>query len=494
MSSGCPLTRQQTKAVALLAAGQTVGEIGHELGVRRPAGLISEAKVKAGVTTDRALVYVSLARRWITPPVPDTAGERLSELEELVWAGLRFDVPDSQLPSVLAPVARTTNGQVKDILTDLKERHQLTYCGLITRGYALGVLSGREGTDLPQRAPATAAASRPPRPGPSRTGPWQLTGRQHEALTLLPACRTTADAAAEMGLTINSYGGHLKKISEIADVHCLRALTHRALQYGLLSPPSAPHPCLSDLTPELATVWRCLVMDVPDAELVAEISAKTGLDGSMVRSALARLRDQGEADWQLVVRGWERGIITAQDAVARPGRRSGRRPSSTRPTSASARRPAPRQAGPQGDRLLLLAGIEGTFTPGNAGRVGVPTGRDVVTGRDVDLVRVDLGSCRQLLAGTRATSWGPVIADVEGNIALLLTRPGALPARWRARYGRLWRRDAVVYLPPEYGPSPSGAYWAVSCRAPLWPEGFLQQALNTLPASAARPETPGGGR
>ncbi|WP_435598419.1 hypothetical protein [Streptomyces anulatus] len=505
MNSSGPLTRQQTKAVTLLATGLTVGEIGHELGIRRPAGLITEARQKARVTTDRALVYVSLARRWITPPVPDSSGERLGELEELVWAGLRFDVPDSRLPSVLAPVARTTNGQVKDILTDLKERHRLTYCGLITRGYALGVLSGREGTDLPQRAPATAAASRgpagprrpplPPRPGPSRTGPWQLTGRQHEALTLLPACRTTADGAAEMGLTINSYGGHLKKISEIADVHCLRALTHRALQDGLLSPPTAPHPCLPDLTPELATVWRCLVLDVPDAELVAEIIAGTGLDGSTVRSALVRLRAQGEADWQLVVRGWAAGVITAQDSSARPARRNRPYTSASRPGPVA--RPSQTRARPdalQQDRLGLLPAPAGAGSPGPEHR-GDPIGPAVHTGRDLDLVCVTPDVCRRLLAAVPLRECGPVIGRVESGNAWLLTRSGVLRQGWRAQHGRLWQRGATVALPPEHRPAPDGSYWAVSSRAPLWAPERLEQLLNDLPAPApVRAGVSGGGR
>ncbi|WP_331759676.1 hypothetical protein [Streptomyces anulatus] len=487
MSSGCPHTRQQTKAVALLAAGLTVREIGHELGIRQPAGLITEAKVKSGVTTNRALVYVSLARRWITPPVPDSAGERLSELEELVWAGLRFDVPDSRLPSVLAPIARTTNGQVKDILTDLKERHRLTYCGLITRGYALGVLSGREGTDPPQRAPATAAASRGPagpRPGPARTGPWQLTGRQSEALTLLPACRTTADAAAEMGLTINSYGGHLKKISEIADVHCLRALTHRALQDGLLSPPSLPHPHLSDLTPELAAVWRCLVMDVPDAELVTEIIARTKLGGSTVRSALAQLRDQGEADWQLVVRGWAAGVITARDSSARPAR--GDRPYASAARPGPVARPSQTRARPGAlhqDRLGLLPAPAGAGSPGPERR-GDPIGPAVHTGRDLDVVCVTPDVCRRLLAAVPLRECGPVIGRVESANVWLLTRSGVLRQGWRARHGRLWQRGATVALPPEHRPAPDGSYWAVSSRAPLWDPDRLEQLLNDLPAPA----------
>ncbi|MGW5927202.1 hypothetical protein ACWF2L_13255 [Streptomyces anulatus] len=502
MSTELPLTPRETEVVILLAKGLSTQEIDRRLGIKTSARLLRNAKHTAGVTTPRSLVYVSLARQWIPRPPVREAPAQLSELEELLWAGLRIDVSDAQLPRVLSQLARTSKGRVSSILENLKERHQLNYCGLITRAFAIGLLSGREGTHLSRPAGSASAAESTsvaaprqtarPQTGPSRSGRWDLTDRQQRVLDLLPSSRSIEEAAEQLGIRPESVRRHLQAISRSVGVTSLRALTHRALADGLLDPPELrPGP---GVTAEVAAVWRGVVLDVPDAELPAEIAAVSGLPGERVRAVLQQIRAEGDSDWQLVVRGWASGVITAQDAIARPGRRSGRRPSRVRPTSSSARCPAPPQAAMRGDRLLLLAGIEGTFTPGDAGRAGVPTGQDVVTGRDVDLVRVDLGPCRQLLAGTRATSWGPVIADVEGNVALLVTRPGVLPARWRAQYGRLWRRDAVVYLPPEYGPSPSGAYWAVSCRAPLWPEGFLQQALNQLPTSVARPGTSGGGR
>ncbi|WP_217231266.1 hypothetical protein [Streptomyces anulatus] len=494
MSTELPFTPRETEGVILLSQGLTTREIDHRLEIKTSARLLSDAKHKAGVTTQRALVYVSLARQWIPRPPVREAPAQLSELEELLWAGLRIDVPDARLPGTLSQLARTPKGLVSSILENLKERHQLNYCGLITRAFSTGLLSGREGTHLPQQAgsatsPASTAAATPrPQTGLSRSGRWDLTGRQQSVLALLPTSRSIEEAAGQLGIRPETFRRHLQAIFRAAGVTSLRALTHRALADGLLDPPE-PRPG-PGLTAEVAAVWRGVVLDVPDAELPAEIAAVSGLPGEKVRMVLQQMRAGGDADWQLVVRGWERGVITAQDAITRPGRRSGRRPSSMRPTSPS----VPRPGTLRGDRLLLLAETDSTFTPRAAGRVRVPTGQAVVTGRDVDLVRVDLGSCRQLLAGARAASWGPVIGDVEGNIALLVTRPGVLPARWRARYGRLWRRDAVVYLPPEYGPSPSGAYWAVSCRAPLWPGGFLQQTLNTLPTGAARPETSGGGR
>ncbi|MFF4859963.1 hypothetical protein ACFY2N_34355 [Streptomyces rubiginosohelvolus] len=503
-SESCPFSPRQAQGVSLLASGLTPQEIGTQLGIRSGANILAEAKVKAHVTTNRALVYVSLSRGWIPVPDPGSTGDvSRGELEELVWAGLRIDVRDTQLPGVLAAVARTTPHQVRDILDDLKTRLQLTYCGLITQGYALGILSGREGTSRPRMPEPVAAPRKTARPqsGPARTGPWKLTGRQHEVLALLPASRTLEDAAAQMGLRVDSYRNHLKTISEIAGVCCLRALTHRALQDEALHPPQITAPDQPDLAPAVMTVWRKLVLNVPDAELADEIWAGTGLSDSAVRSALDQLRAQGESDSQLVLRGWAAGVITPQDDSNRPARaRASRRsapPARRVPPLASPARPRP--PGPHLDRLNLLPAsrIPDLKTRRTAGSTKPPLGPVVHIGQDIDIVRVLPDVCRRLLAGIPRREWGPVIGRVDAANALLLTRSGVLRSGWRARHGRLWQRGRTITLPPQDRPEAGGAYWAVPSHTALWDPDRLEQLLTDLPAPTVpgfRETVGGGGR
>ncbi|MFJ1662459.1 hypothetical protein [Streptomyces anthocyanicus] len=501
MNSGnSPFTPRQEEGVSLLADGLTPQEIGTRLGIRSGANILAEARKKAGVTTNRALVYVSHSRRWIPRPDPEsTSAGRLGELEELVWAGLRIDVRTTQLPGVLAAIARTTNHQVRDILDDLTTRHQLTYCGLITQGYALELLSGREGTH-PPHPPAAAPRSRTvtgSSSGPARTGPWQLTGRQHEALRLLTAARNPEDAAAQMGVSTGSYRQHLKTISETADVCCLRALTHRALQEEILPRPPLTSPDQSDLTPAVRTVWRSLVLNVPDADLPAEIAAGTGLCGSTVRSALGQLRAQGESDCRLVLRGWAAGVITPQDDISRPAR-AGRRiaPPANRVPPPPVH-PRPPALHPDRLNLLPLSAAPASTTSGPGRSKTPPLGPVVHIGRDIDIVRVLPDVCRRLLAGIPHQEWGPVIGRVDASQALLLTRSGVLRPGWRARNGRLWQRGRTMTLPPQNRPAPGGAYWAVPSHTPLWDPDRLEQLLTDLPAPTVpgpRGAVGGGGR
>ncbi|WP_073224298.1 hypothetical protein [Streptomyces sp. NBRC 110465] len=495
-SASSPFTPRMVEGVVLLARGLTAKEIACGLGVKDAAKLLTEARAKAGVTTNRALVYVSLSRRWIPWPDPGpAAAEERGELEELVWAGLRFDVHDNQLPGILAPIARTTTHQIRDILARLREQRQLTSCGLIALGFPLGLLSGREGTHPPLRMAAPRKETGP-WSGMGRTGPWKLTSQQNKALALLPESRSFADAAAAMGVSTSTYRQHLKTVSGIAGVCCLRSLVHRALQDGILSPLSSSVP-LRDLTPELVTVWRSLVRDVPDAELLAEIVAGTGLDSGTVLAALDQLRAQGEPDWLLVIRGWAAGFITERDGTERPPRVNRRPIRAAADGPAPAPRPAParpRPAGSPTDRLRLLPVHRTAAAPGPDRAAGPALGPDVRTGLDVDIVCVPPDVCQRLLSELPRREWGPVIGHVEAANALLLTRPGILRPGWRTGRGRLWQQGRTLPLPPHGRAAPGGSYWAVSSDAPLWHPDRLERYLNHPLGAGVRHEAAGGGR
>ncbi|MFE8910899.1 hypothetical protein [Streptomyces globisporus] len=477
MSGLIPFTPRETQVVSLLADGLTVRGVEEKLGTKVS---LADARAKTGVTSVRALVYVSIADGRIPRPAPVTAEQQPCEVTELIWAGLRFDVHDKQLPGALAPLARASVSHVKAVLDDLTARHQTTYCGLIARGYALGLLSGREGTLAPTRTASAAAPARVARPGPARTGTWGLTGRQGQALALLPLTGTADEAAAQMAVSTGAYRKHLKTISALVGVGSARALVHRALQDGILRPPPLTQHHRPE--PDVATVWRGLVLDVPDHDLDVEITAATGLSGGTVRRALAELRADGEADWQLVARGWASGIITPQDGTGRltlpeAALRLPRRADTAQGAHGSHRPATPR------DRLHLLPGT--TYHPSPRRGTAAPLPQGLPIGQEFDLVRVVPDVCRQVLAGLPPARWGPVVGRVEARTALLLTAPAVLPDGWRARHGRLWSRGGTVMLPPDDQPAPDGAYWAVSRHAPLWDPARLEDLLNHLPPALA---------
>ncbi|WP_274036433.1 helix-turn-helix transcriptional regulator [Streptomyces sp. MMBL 11-1] len=167
MSQNPLLTPREAESVTLLARGLSVQEIDQELGIVTSSRLIAFAKAKAIVSTQRALVYVSLAREWIPRPPAVLPPAQLSPVEELVWAGLRLDVLDGQLPGALSQLAGTTKVQVTTTLKALVKQQQLNHCGLIRHAYAIGLLSGREGTDVP---PLPSRLAPPPQ---ALTVPWQ---------------------------------------------------------------------------------------------------------------------------------------------------------------------------------------------------------------------------------------------------------------------------------------------------------------------------------
>ncbi|MFF8617932.1 hypothetical protein [Streptomyces sp. NPDC015350] len=211
-----------------------------------------------------------------------------------------------------------------------------------------------------------------------------------------------------------------------------------------------------------------------DIDLEEAIATTAGLPASRVRAVLGQLREcADEPGWRTVVRGWACGAITTQDQVALPARTG----LLTGPGAPSA--PLQPPAVPPPDSLRLVPVTQSWSAQGSLGSDGTLAGAVIVTGRDCGLVRVHPAICRQVLDGTPVGRWGPVLGCPASQTALLLTPPRALAAPWRAPHGRLWRPGARVCLPPEYRTGPDGTYWAVSCRAPLWPAAHLQQLLES---------------
>lgn len=521
MSSDLLLTAREAETVTLLSEGVRPKDMAARLGVTSANTLIRQAKAKAEVATLRALVYVCLAREWIPRPAPLEHPVEVDETTECLWAGLRLDVPEGRLLPVLADLAKTSVRETKDSLAALVDRYGVSRCGLITLGFASGVLSGREGTQTSRPSPAApvvqnetdTVTTRPPAGGRhTGTGPWALTRRQHDALEQLAVSRSFEEAARRLGISTEGFRKHLGRLTRIAGVNNHRALLHEAIRLGQLPCPAGA-PAQSALPPDVRSVWAYLVLNVPDDELETEISAVTHLPLLRVKEVLKEMRhSEEEPGWRMVVRGWACGAITGQNRTALPTRTSGPAARGANPAgprlAVSAGRRLPVSAGPRlpvsaGRRLPVSAGprLPDSAGPRPAGaerlrlvpdglswsasgvsrRGGVPAGTAILTGHDFDLVRVDPDACRRLLAGIPARWWGPVVGHVEANTALLVTAAGALGPGWRTRHGRLWRAGARVHLPPEHRPGPGGMYWAVSCRAPRWSAARLEQFLDDLP-------------
>ncbi|MFE7448201.1 helix-turn-helix domain-containing protein [Streptomyces griseus] len=217
MSSNPLLTPREAEGVTLLARGLSVQEIDRELGIVTSSRLIAFAKAKAVVRTQRALVYVSLAREWIPRPPAVGPPVRLSAVEELIWAGLRLDVLDVQLPRPLSQLAGTTKVQVTTTLRALVEQQQLNHCGLIRHGYAIGLLSGHEGTDvppLPSRHTAPSAASGLPR---SRRQAHLRSGLTGGVRRPIPCAEASTAAHAGDLRTSRTAGDRLDFLPDIGD-------------------------------------------------------------------------------------------------------------------------------------------------------------------------------------------------------------------------------------------------------------------------------------
>ena len=507
MSSSPLLTVRETEAVTLLSAGLMPQQVADELEIVSTSRLFGHAKDKAQVKTLRSLVYVSLAREWIPRPAALTSLVGLDEVEACLWAGLRLDVQDGELTSVLERLARVSPQVVKDTLRALEAQHEVSRYGLITLGFAYGVLSGLEGHELPLRRPvrlpgqrrnaekqALAAEAETPcatvspfRPSSARSGPWGLIPRQRRAVELLAMTRTLEEAAAQFGVTPPSFRDYVNRIGRRRGLVSLRPLVHQALQGAEVAAPSPSSVRATDMPADVRAVWRQLVLDVPDCELVAEIAGVTNLPHAQVRAALEQLRDHFGSDWRSVYCGWACGAITAEDDIALPIRAS--RLTELRTRSARSRLQAlraQRSAAPSADVLRLVPEGLAWSAAGAAGEEEALAGGVIVTGQEADLIRIAPEACRRILAGTPADRWGPVLGHPEGRTALLLTQAGVLGSRWRTLHGRLWRAGTAFRLPPEGRPGSGGLYWAVPCQAPLWSAAYLERLLT-------HPAVPGAG-
>ncbi|MFD8847813.1 hypothetical protein [Streptomyces sp. NPDC059604] len=204
MQSGSPdLSPRRWQVVALTAIGLNPHEIAAEMGITVSGvrSQLRDARLGTETQTDRALAYRVLAGGGVDlsrlPAPPE--GLLDDEPTRLVLCGLRYDVPDHQLVTVIAREADTHPNRVREALTILRSVTHLSDCGLLGLAVAEGILSGREGVSPPPgsvpahaSAAGTSGTSHPGAPGrlyqrSSRTWPApQHRPRSADPLRLLP--------------------------------------------------------------------------------------------------------------------------------------------------------------------------------------------------------------------------------------------------------------------------------------------------------------------
>ncbi|MFF8617931.1 helix-turn-helix transcriptional regulator [Streptomyces sp. NPDC015350] len=297
-----------TDVLDMLAAGATPEQTAQELGFTTASmqALISHLCDQHRCKTVRALVYAHEARLQTRGRGLEGA-VGLDPLTELVWAGLRLDVPDKALAAELAFVAGVERAAVHNVLDRLAAQYrQTSWHGLIRPAYRHGVLSGREGT--------TPAGIRVGRHGDRCL--WDLSPLRLWILELTASGLTPQECARRTGVQVSAVYSHLRACAQEARVTSRPALVHEALRSEVIAPPEpAPAPDLSDTT---AAVWRGMVLDVRCSDLPHVISRQTGLPLHVAVTELTQLRSTGRRDCRLVVEGWANGVLDERATVLAP--------------------------------------------------------------------------------------------------------------------------------------------------------------------------------
>ncbi|MFE3946241.1 LuxR C-terminal-related transcriptional regulator [Streptomyces sp. NPDC059118] len=143
------LSARQREITGYRAAGLAVAEIATVLGINSTSvhGHLRKARVAMGVRVDRALVYCVLAGGTVQLAWRTSLADRPGALTRLVWRGLRYDVPDSELISTIAHSILHPRGDVAQALDELRTATNLSDCGLGGLAFATGLLCGDEGVE-----------------------------------------------------------------------------------------------------------------------------------------------------------------------------------------------------------------------------------------------------------------------------------------------------------------------------------------------------------
>jgi DNA-binding CsgD family transcriptional regulator len=230
MQSGPPdLSPRRWQVVALTAIGLNSHEIAAEMGITVSGvrSQLRDARLGTGTQTDRALTYRVLAGGGVDlsrlPAPPDDLLD--DEPTRLVLRGLRYNVPDHQLVTVIAREADTHPNRVRETLNSLRSVTHLSDCGLLGLAFAEGILSGQEEVSPPPgsvpahaSAAGTSGTSHPVAPGrlyQQSSQPWPAPQQRPPAadpLRLLPDGLTVQK---DPGYPLTGLQGH----TVVAGIH-----------------------------------------------------------------------------------------------------------------------------------------------------------------------------------------------------------------------------------------------------------------------------------
>ncbi|MFI5752335.1 hypothetical protein ACIBBE_42295 [Streptomyces sp. NPDC051644] len=463
----------------LTASGLGAEQCARRTGISRATvyAHVRECAQAACVESRRALMHEALRVGVLAPPEPAPA-PNVSDAAAAVWRGMVLDVSNADLPNA---IGRQTGLAVSEVAAELKQLRSTgtSDCLLVVEGWASGVL-GEEATVLDPAGHRPVVSCGGSRAG-TGSASMKLTGREQELLTLIAVRgHTVEQAGVYMRIGDAPARKHLRSCLRAAQTSSLRVLTHKACRALLL--PAETVPVELEVSDDALTVWRGLVLDVPEDRLPHGIAAMTGLPLHRVQACLGELRATGLSDCQLVVEGWARGILDAQ-AKPKPWV-----PAACPAAVPHAQRPG-RTAHPLSDALGLVP--PGHRRDHASGVVEDYSGLNGVhmAGEVFDFVRISPGTCRALLERIDVSQWGPVLGLSASDTAVLVTAAGVVGSARRGAVGRLWARGGLVRL-PEYGRrvTADGAYWAVPAYRPLWDPTLIAWILSPHEPAAPEPD------
>ncbi|WP_457511743.1 helix-turn-helix transcriptional regulator [Streptomyces sp. TE33382] len=492
-TGGWNATDEQRTVLALRANGLSVATCARRAGLPESKARhhLSLCKEMAGVSEHRALVHEALRAGVLVLLEGPAATESPlpSFVDREVLQGLILDVPPAELPLAIMRSKHRSYISVCDTLDALR-RGGVLDCRLVVLGWQWNVLDATHSVRPPEPDESgsfltaetdrtdTAVAADGAGAGGLR-GP--LTPRQREALRYVVEGMTDEEAAEQMEINPHSLRSHLVNCRARAGVDTDRALIHMALKTGQVQrpqPQSLPEWSMR-MSVKAWSVWRAMVLDVPDPLLGSEIAKKLRIPRREVDSDLTVMRSSGLSDRQLIRTGWACGVLNP-DADVTPRSPAGQLLSSPTPS-------APRAA-PTGPAPLALV------PPGMAWRDPFPPSpgphplHGTVNGADFALLIMQPEVCRAFLRQVGAEQWGPVLARPENGTALLIAHAHSVPVKWRTPRCRRAAAHTRIHLPGEHSPSRDGSRWAVPPTAPLWNAPRLHWLLDeTNPTAPGDP-------
>ncbi|AWL37127.1 hypothetical protein B9S64_02585 [Streptomyces sp. SM18] len=305
---------------------------------------------------------------------------------------------------------------------------------------------------------------------------------QLRAITLLADGLVDKEIAANLRMPQTKLRRIVLEARNAVGVGTNRALVHRLLQVGLISPSGAQRVDPDVLTPLQRNVWRLLPIDETQYYLPAVIATRLGLTAGTIRPVLASIKRLTGVELPACVRiGYELGVLADDDELVVHLPITRRKQVPVRSTSALTPLPAATRT-PRPALFDLLPRELATLSPDHT---AVPPEARVLTLR--------LHDARDLLARIAPTDVGPAIIDPYARCVRLFLAPSTV-GDGRPQCGSLARPDYKPPLPRTSAPSGDTAHWLLPPYLAPWDYRLLAPVLGDLNTSPARPACPASER